>query len=113
MQAIEWNRCVELAGGDEKLAKTLLALFMQHLPASQLAIQEALLVENYSELARQLHKLYGACCYCAVPMLTDCLMKMEEAIKADKLALLLELNKKLNEEVKAVAICYEKFLQEE
>lgn len=112
LPAIEWERCIALVGGDELLAKKLLLLFMQHLPESQQAISQAYQESNLSGLAEQVHKLYGACCYCAVPNLTQVLIQLRAAIKSGQTNDLNELHQQFSNEVTAIHVMYEQLIKD-
>lgn len=79
---IDWDKCLELVKGNKALAKELLVLFVAQLPEAQEKIQSAYHTKKYQVLAEQLHKLYGACCYCSVPKLTTILNEWRAAMEA-------------------------------
>ena len=108
---IDWQHCLELVGGKQDLAKKLLVLFMQHLPESQRRIHCALQENNAKRLAEEVHKLYGACCYCAVPCLTQVLDRLREAVKAAVSKEWAALRPLLDEEVEAICREYEKLVR--
>ena len=105
---IDWMQCIELMSGNDDLAKKLLILFMQHLPESQRNIQLAYQEMNLQRLSEQLHKLYGACCYCAVPNLTRVIDQMSSAVKAGLVEQVKALYLLLDGEIQAVQQAYER-----
>ena len=109
---IDWEKCVELVSGNKDLAKNLLELFFQHLPLSHNDITSAYDKKDFKRLSDQLHKLYGACCYCAVPTLTQAINQLSEAIKTKQEVVLEKLFQNLNQEIEAVKREYGKWSEE-
>ncbi|MBI5447627.1 MAG: Hpt domain-containing protein [Gammaproteobacteria bacterium] len=110
MNPIDWAASLRLANGDAALAKELLSLFIKHLPEAQRDIQLACQKQNYSALAGHVHKLYGACCYCAVPLLSAVLVKLQSALDLKQWTELNSLQIKIDETAQAVQEEYKRLL---
>ncbi|WP_111643071.1 response regulator [Marinimicrobium alkaliphilum] len=62
-------RCLKLANNKPTLAKDMLTMLIEGLPAEQKAINQAFRERDYERLEEQVHRLYGSSCYCGVPYL--------------------------------------------
>jgi len=75
---------LSLANNKPEVAEELLEKFVKHLPDSQQKINDAYQKQDLTELAHQVHRLHGACCYCGVPRLKEIVDTLESAIKLGK-----------------------------
>ncbi|MBW8189583.1 two-component sensor histidine kinase BarA [Neiella marina] len=78
---IDWQQALAQAGGREDLAKDMLALLIESLPQSRRAIEQAWQAKDKKELAAQVHRLHGACCYAGVPKLKAIVAAVEGILK--------------------------------
>ena len=78
---IDWERGITLAAGDEKLAEDLLRQFIASLPEHISIISSAYINNDMTLYAAEIHRLHGACCYCALPRLKASLYSLETAIR--------------------------------
>ena len=74
----------KLAGNNRKAAEEMLALLIKMLPHDLAQIKLAFTKNQYEELARHVHRLHGALCYCGVPRLKTAAHQLEIAIKQKK-----------------------------
>lgn len=81
--AIDWALCVELASGEERLAKDLLRMLARDLPEARDAISTARVSNDLLELRRQAHKLQGVACYCGIPTIKSTCISLQQAIRDD------------------------------
>lgn len=72
---------VRLAGGDPKLAREMLAILAQSLPAELTALQHAWQKQDPTELQALAHKLHGGTCYCGTPALKTAAQNLEKHLK--------------------------------
>lgn len=96
---IDWEQATQLTGGNLKLAKELLTMFMDSL-TDELASIEALYQEkNYATLADVAHRLHGGVSYCGLPSLKQAIKVFETALKSGKYEDIEKAYKKFNKEV--------------
>lgn len=81
--AINWEQCVELAGGKEEVAKELLEMFVNELPEVDGNLREAYKTQNLANLEDIVHKLHGGSCYCGVPNLKKAAATLEKYLKTE------------------------------
>ncbi|OTA21906.1 sensory histidine kinase [Xenorhabdus beddingii] len=71
-QAIDWNMALKQTAGKESLAREMLEMLVQSLPAMQNMIEHALSAEGEAtrkHFQHHVHQLHGSCCYNGVPKL--------------------------------------------
>ncbi len=81
--AINWEQCVELAGGKEEVAKELLEMFVNELPDVNENLRQAFKAQNLANLEDIVHKLHGGSCYCGVPNLKKAAATLEKYLKTE------------------------------
>lgn len=81
---IDWELGAKLAGNNTKAAEEMLALLIKMLPDDLAQIKNAYIENQYDQLARFIHRLHGALCYCGVPRLKTATHQLESALKCDK-----------------------------
>ncbi|MBA2654665.1 MAG: Hpt domain-containing protein [Gammaproteobacteria bacterium] len=104
--SIDWQLSITLAGGDKKLAKDLLEMYIADLPRSSEAIHAAHLEKQYGELLNQVHRLHGASCYCGVTRLKSILSNMEFAAREKQTQQFEDALHEFDEEVNNVMASY-------
>lgn len=67
--SVDISLCLKLANNKPTLARDMLVMLLQSLPAEQLQINQAFEQKNFDQLEELVHRLYGSCCYCGVPRL--------------------------------------------
>lgn len=80
-KSIDWDLSVKLASNKPDLAKELLDILINDLPATKQLINQAYAEQDYHSLALQVHKLHGATCYCGVPRLKMITEQLEIKLK--------------------------------
>ncbi len=105
---IDWEQCLKLANNKPDLAKDLLSILIEELPAARENIEAAYLKKNYRELYQYVHKLHGASCYCGVPRLRKLIAMVENQLKVSNTNTLDNLLQKLHQEVENVQIAFTK-----
>lgn len=81
-KAINWQLGEQLAGGKLDLAKELLQMLVEKLPADRETIQAARNHNDQAELEKHVHKLHSATCYCGTPRLKAAAKAVEDAVRA-------------------------------
>ncbi|MBV8802078.1 MAG: Hpt domain-containing protein [Gammaproteobacteria bacterium] len=81
---IDWNLSKKLAGNNDQTAKEILAFLIKTLPADLNQIKEHFLQNQTLDLAKSVHRLHGALCYCGVPRLKAATQELELALKQKK-----------------------------
>lgn len=74
---IDWERCLILASNQVALAEDLLNLFVSQLKQELVQLTEFSTHGDISQYLDLIHKLYGGCCYCAVPEFQSALLTLE------------------------------------
>ncbi|MBW3137944.1 two-component sensor histidine kinase BarA [Ferrimonas balearica] len=75
---VDWSLALTQAGGNADLAREMLAMLVDSIPATRDQLDEA---QSDSELVRTIHKLHGATCYSGVPALQKLCAQLEAALK--------------------------------
>ena len=75
---VDWPACLTAAGGSEDLANELLTMFIQSLPEELERLQQAFFVKDFIALKNEAHRLHGALCYCASPLLKEPIKMLEK-----------------------------------
>lgn len=60
---------LKLANNKPELARDMLVMLLQSLPAEKQQINKALIDKEFAQMEEWVHRLYGSCCYCGVPRL--------------------------------------------
>jgi CheY-like chemotaxis protein len=105
--AIDLILGAELVDSDIRKAQSMLAIFIYLLSDAQHAIQRAYYAKDIQNLIAEVHKLYGAACYCGVPRLIEALYKLETALKSNKYQNIAPLYKDLIDEIQRLMDEYE------
>ncbi|MCP4272326.1 MAG: response regulator [Gammaproteobacteria bacterium] len=78
---IDWETCLDISGGREKLAREMLNDLVTAIPEFKRQLEDA---ENDSkELLSVVHKLHGFACYTGVPTIQMQTAKLEKQLKAN------------------------------
>ncbi len=82
--SIDWNVCLEIAGGREQLAQEMLGDLISAIPTYQQQLKNKSLLDE--ELLSEIHKLHGLACYTGVPKIKTYAAELEKELKttADK-----------------------------
>jgi two-component system sensor histidine kinase BarA len=99
---IDWDLGTRLAGNNRQFAEEMLNLLTQTLPTELTQIKQAHLSRDYLLLQRLVHKLHGAICYCGVPRLKQAAVKLETALKTNKIMEVTGLCAEFEEEINKV-----------
>lgn len=102
LPVIDWELATKMAGNKREIAEEIFTLFMKNVPHEVSAINQSYELQQYKQLASQLHKLHGALCYCGLPRLKTLVARMEMNIKNNHLEELKGHMDLLNDEVKSV-----------
>lgn len=81
---LNWQESLRMANNNERLAKELLKMLVEELPAFQAEINHSYQQQNFQELLAVIHKLHGGCCYCGVTTLRKITAEFELVVKADQ-----------------------------
>lgn len=81
---IDWELATQLAGGNLKLAKELLTMFVGSLDTELANIDELYQEKSYEALADVIHRLHGGISYCGLPALKQTIKVFETALKSQK-----------------------------
>lgn len=81
---IDWELGTKLAGNSREAAEEMLALLVKSLVNDLPEIKQAFTEKKNDKLARQIHRLHGALCYCGTPRLKAVTQQLETAIKQGK-----------------------------
>lgn len=108
--SIDWGLSLELASQKADLAKELLGMLVKDLEPTLKVILDIHDQGNVSQLRDELHRLYGATCYCGVPKLKRITERVQSAARREDTEQLGRLIQELTAEIESVLICYaEKF----
>jgi len=78
---LDWTLALQRAGGKLDLAKEMLWMLVQSLPAAQQAISQAMEQNDQEALLHHVHKLHGASCYTGLPVLKQLTELLETQLK--------------------------------
>lgn len=78
---IDWQLALKRASNKEDLAKDMLSGLVKTLPETKVAIEQAITIEDVTQLKTLVHKLNGACCYSGVPNLGKIVHQIETELK--------------------------------
>jgi len=101
LDTIDWNACLDISGGREKLAIEMLNDLVTAIPEfKQLIINKT---DDHQEMLSIVHKLHGFACYTGVPTLQMLTAKLETRLKDESSPDMIEpLQSKLITELTAV-----------
>lgn len=108
--AIDWELCVQLAGGNAEIAKSILDLFLETLPADVENIQKIYAEQDWQQLIAAVHKLHGATCYLGVPELKQATKSFEMILKQEQQAAIADAYTKFETAAQAVLAEKQKFV---
>lgn len=98
-QPIDWEKSVKIAGNKKELAKEMFFGLIKSLKPTQNNINTAFSQNDLFTMREEVHRLHGACCYCAVPALKNATHNLETALikkEIERLSfLMVELNKEI------------------
>lgn len=75
------SECLNLAKNDASLAKDMLAMLLDMLPAERRKVNECATNADIKTMYEVVHKLYGACCYCGLPRLKSIAKTLDVQLK--------------------------------
>ncbi len=78
---LDWEEARRLAAGKQDLAREMIAMLVQGLPADIEAIQLAAHQGDREALLDRVHYVHGACRYCGVPRLRACAAQLESLLR--------------------------------
>ena len=76
--AIDWQLCVQKVSGNQAIAEKFLAKFIEELHKNREEFIQFMHHQNMKGLNETAHKLYGACCFCGVPLLQKNVLQIEK-----------------------------------
>ncbi len=82
--AINWPLCIQKVSGNEALAKEFLFHLTEELRKNRQEFIRFMQANNLKELERVAHKLHGACCFSGVPLLQQCVARLENLARTVK-----------------------------
>ena len=85
MQNLNFDDTVRLCGGKAEIAKDIIQMMINDLPAQKVQLEQAYQHQNWEELAHLTHKLVGAALYCAMEELTYTAKMLNASIRQKKL----------------------------
>ncbi|MCP3673248.1 MAG: response regulator [Gammaproteobacteria bacterium] len=77
--SIDWDTCLEIAGGREKLAQEMLGDLLSAIPIYEQQLKDNSLLGD--ELLSEVHKLHGLACYTGVPKIRAFAAELEQELK--------------------------------
>lgn len=77
----DYTKTVELAGGDEKVAKQLTGMLADSLDEALSNIAQLQKESNFDAIQKEAHKLHGGLCYLSAPKLLYLVQHLEYACK--------------------------------
>ena len=80
-QHIDVSATMERTLNNEKIAREWYQLLSEEINTTRLLILEAWPKKNYKKIDDVIHKMHGACCYCAAPKLKDISALCESKLK--------------------------------
>jgi two-component system sensor histidine kinase BarA len=104
---------IQLANGNQTLAKELLQMFINELPIIKTQIKTSYADHDLDNLEHYVHKLHGSCCYLGVPCLKHITAELEKMLKthqSDKIGIWIE---KLHRELEVVYVAGLQLIQVE
>ncbi len=99
---IDWKLAIKLAGNKREIAEEMFFLLIKNLPEDVSELKKSYESNDYVELQRRVHKLYGALCYCGAPRLKNAARELEVALKKQWLNEIPSLFNKLTNEIHLV-----------
>lgn len=81
---LDWDLALQCAAGKVDLAKEMLQIFLQSLPATIQELDALMHSKQTEPLIQLVHKLHGATCYVGVPQLKQLTNLIETELKQDK-----------------------------
>ncbi|WP_256484849.1 response regulator [Endozoicomonas sp. 4G] len=78
---IDKERSIQLAAGNQQLAREMLDMLLAGLPDDLQTIEESFQNSLHEPLLERVHRLHGACRYCAAPKLLDACLTLETSLK--------------------------------
>lgn len=82
--SVDISLCLKLANNKPALARDMLVMLLQSLPADQLQINRAFEQKNFAQLEEFVHRLFGSCCYCGVPRLKKISGLLDKLLQAQQ-----------------------------
>ena len=79
--AIHWAQCVQKVSGNQTLALEFLERFVEELQKNRKEFLQLMQAQDLRGLESASHKLYGACCFCGVPLLQNHVAHLEHLAK--------------------------------
>lgn len=103
---IDWDLADELANHNHNLAKEMLKMLIESLPAHQKELNDAYQSNNLEELRLVTHKLHGATCYCGTPRLKLAAKNLEHHLKQQERTQVKQLYQSLQNEIDSALKAY-------
>jgi two-component system sensor histidine kinase BarA len=82
LKVIDLEMGAKILGGDEQMAKSMLAMLVSTLDETHEKLLDAYQSKHYDRLEFVVHKLHGGAAYCGVPQLKDCAKRLEYVLKS-------------------------------
>ena len=82
---VDLQRSIQLAGGNEDLAREMREMLLQELEDDLASIDQNIARDNHKGLLERVHRLHGASRYCGVPRLQHCCYELENLLKHQEL----------------------------
>ena len=80
--AINWSVCIEKMSDNKALALEYMTRFVEELEKNRKEFAQLFAKKNSQGIQNAAHKLYGACCFCSVPLLQKQVLVVEKQAKA-------------------------------
>ncbi|KEQ17960.1 response regulator [Endozoicomonas numazuensis] len=78
---VDEEKSIQLAAGNQELAREMLDMLLDGLPDDLKTIEDSFRNNLHDPLLERVHRLHGACRYCAVPKLLDACLELETSLK--------------------------------
>lgn len=101
---LSWEESMQLAGGNESLARDLLTMMLDEFPSLISQLKERLQAGELERVAYFAHKMHGSTAYCGIPALRRETASLEEAIRSKELH-------SISESLRAVERAYQNLVE--
>jgi two-component system sensor histidine kinase BarA len=83
--SVDLSLCLKLANNKPLLARDMLKMMLESLPAEKQQINHAIDAGDYVLLGELIHRLYGSSCYCGVPRLKSISGLLDKLLQAKEI----------------------------
>ncbi len=103
---IDWDVAVQQANGKNSLAIDMLHMLIESLPGHKAALKSAFEAKDFVAFHEEVHKLYGALCYCGTPRLKKAAKELDQTLQNNQKTTIDKLYHQLNIEIESLKKVY-------